>query len=68
MKKYLFVIVLIFIVQLVFSDDISIESYVDKTKIGIQEYLKYTIEISGEKAGDVDPPELPDIDNFKSLG
>ncbi|MCK4311540.1 MAG: protein BatD [Candidatus Cloacimonetes bacterium] len=68
MKKYLFVIILIFATQLVFSDDISIETYVDKTKIGIQEYLKYTIEISGEKAGDVKPPELPDIDNFKSLG
>ena len=68
MKKYLFVIILIFIAQLCFSDDISIESYVDKTKIGIQDYLKYTIEISGEKAGDVKAPELPDIDNFKSLG
>jgi len=47
---------------------IEVESYVDKTKIGIQDYLNYTIEISGSDLKDISPPDISRIKDFRNLG
>ncbi|MBC8385787.1 MAG: protein BatD [Candidatus Cloacimonetes bacterium] len=46
----------------------QVQSYVDKTKIGLQDYLKLTIEISGEEADRVSQPSLSKLENFDNLG
>ena len=68
MKKIIFILSLLLIGQLLFSQKIEVESYVDRTKIGISDLVKYTIEISGEKVGDISTPRLPKIENFENLG
>ena len=68
MKKFVFILILILLSQLLFSQQIEVDSYVDRTKIGISDLVKYTIEISGEKAGNIATPELPEIKNFENLG
>ena len=68
MKKLVFILILVLLNQFLFSQQIEIESYVDKTKIGTSDLLKYTIEISGEKAGSIATPRLPKINNFENLG
>ncbi len=68
MKKFVFILILILLNQFLFSQQIEVESYVDRTKIGITDLLKYTIEISGEKVGNISTPRLPKIANFENLG
>jgi hypothetical protein len=68
MKKIIFVICLILAVQLLLAQEIEVQSYVDKTKIGISDLVKYTIEISGGAVGKISTPRLPKINNFENLG
>ena len=68
MKKILLVLTLMLLSQLLFSQAVEVESYVDKTKIGISDMLRYTVEISGEKVGNISTPRLPKIENFENLG
>ena len=68
MKKFVFILILILLNQFLLSQEIEVESYVDRTKIGISDLLKYTIEISGEKVGHISTPRFPKIKNFKNLG
>ncbi len=68
MKKLILIVLLSITVQFLFAQEIKIDAYVDKSKIGIQDYLKLTIEISGENANDVKTPILPEIKNLKNLG
>ena len=68
MKKNSIIIILLVFTSMLMAEDILVESYVDKTKIGLQDQLKYTIEFSGEKAGEIATPDIPDINNFKNLG
>ena len=66
-KQILFMILLIFISLNLFPE-IEIQSYVDKTEIGLQDYLKLTIEISGESADKVNKPNISNIKNFLNYG
>jgi len=68
MKKIILILSLLLIGQLLLSQEIEVESYVDRTKIGISDLVKYTIEISGEKMGNISTPRLPKIENFENLG
>jgi len=68
MKKIFCIIILVIIAQLIAAQNVEVESYVDKTKIGIADQLKFTIEISGEKSGNISTPRLPEINNFENLG
>ena len=68
MKKIIFLLSLLLIGQFLFAQQIEVESYVDRTKIGISDLVKYTIEISGEKIGNISTPKLPKIENFENLG
>lgn len=53
---------------MIYSSNYKVQSYVDKTKIGIQDQLSFTIEISGDSADEVDRPDLPQIKNFSLVG
>jgi len=68
MKKNLIIIILLVFTTMLMAEDILVESYVDKTKIGMQDQLKYTIEFSGENAGEIATPDIPKINNLKNLG
>jgi len=68
MKKIIFLLSLLLISQFLFAQQIEVESYVDRTKIGISDLVKYTIEISGKKIGNISTPRLPKIENFENLG
>jgi hypothetical protein len=68
MKKTFFLLSLLLISQLLLSQGIEVESYVDRTKIGTSDLLKYTIDILGEKVGNISTPRLPKIENFENLG
>lgn len=56
------------IIYNIFAEDLSIQAYVNKTKIGLQDKLTYTIEISGENSDRVSKPELPTMKGFRNLG
>lgn len=66
-KQILFIFFLIFSSVNLFPK-IEIQSYVDKTQIGLQDYLKLTIEISGENADKVGKPNISNIKNFHNYG
>ena len=68
MKRGFFVLLLIFIYQFLLFADISVESYVDKTKVGINDYIKLTIEFTGENANKIRTPDISKIRGFTNLG
>jgi len=68
MKKIVVILIIIIVSQLLLAQKIEVESYVDRTKIGISDLVKYTIEISGEKVGNISTPRLPKFKNFENLG
>ncbi len=65
-KAITFIIFLFLMINL--SAQLEVQSYVDKTKVGLQDLLKLTIEISGEEADRVSQPSLSKLDNFDNLG
>ena len=67
-RKFIYVFLFLSIFKPLLAESLEITSYVDKTKIGINEYLKLTVEISGKNAADAQNPEVPDIKNFENLG
>ena len=66
MKRLLVILIITFSLNL-FSQ-IEVQSYVDKTKVGINERLQLTLEISGADASKVGQPRLPEIKYFQELG
>ncbi len=68
MKKIIILLSILLIGQLLLAQEIEIESYVDRTKVGTSDLVKYTIEISGGKMGNISTPRLPKIENFENLG
>ncbi|HPR18760.1 MAG TPA: BatD family protein [Candidatus Cloacimonadota bacterium] len=68
MKKYLILLSLLLILPVWAAQELRVESYVDKTRIGTDDYLEFTIEISGEDANQVKEPQLPQIKGFRNLG
>lgn len=68
MRRLFYIIGIIFIAQLIIAQNVEVESYVDRTKIGTSDLVKYTIEISGEKVGNISTPRLPNLENFENLG
>jgi len=68
MKKNIVFLIVFLLCQSLLAQSIDVESYVDKTKIGMSDLLRYTIEISGEKVGNISTPRLPKIENFENLG
>ncbi|RLC51738.1 MAG: hypothetical protein DRZ79_02335 [Candidatus Cloacimonadota bacterium] len=68
MKKIFAILFLIIGFETIFSAEIEVQSYVDKTKVGTQDILKLTVEISGKNADKVNKPHLPKINNFSVVG
>ena len=67
-RNIIITVLLLVLTTVLLAEDIIVESYVDKTKIGLQDQLKFTIEFSGEKAGEIATPDIPEIDNFRNMG
>ncbi len=68
MRRTLFLLVLISFIQLAAAKDLSLDSYVDKTRIGLSEYVRFSLEFSGDDASKVKTPQLGNIKNFKNSG
>jgi hypothetical protein len=67
MKKILFLFFIIIICGQIFAET-RVTSFVEKRKIGIQDILKLTIEITDETSKQISQPELPNIPNFSLIG
>jgi len=67
MKRVILILFLVFGTLQLFCK-VSVDSYVKKRKIGLNDFLEYTIEISGEDLKKVNAPGLPHIKNFDNLG
>jgi len=67
MKKILSILVLFFVFQILLAE-IRVESFVNETKIGLQDFLQFTIEIATDKKINTATPKLPAIKYFKNRG
>ncbi len=69
-KQKIFMLCIVFLVLMHFApllraQEASITSYVDKTRIGLQDNLKLTIEVSSESISGIPEPQLPDVNGLK---
>ncbi len=68
-RKIVPFLIIFFSVGFLFAKGIEVTSYVDNTKIGIEDLLQYTIEVSGEDLDNVKMPNLErDIKDFELMG
>jgi len=61
-------LLLFIIISPLIAAELSINAYVDKTTLGLDDVLRFTVEITGENAGQVSQPELPNISGFSGIG
>lgn len=47
-----------------FTADITVQSSVDRTRIGLNQNFTLTVDISGENAGEAGNPQIPDLSDF----
>ncbi len=59
---------ILFLAALLTAADLEVTAYVNRTTIGINDALQYTIEISGENADKIGTPGLPDLEGFSNQG
>ncbi len=50
------------------AQEINITSYVDKTKVGVNDNFQLTVEVSGENISRVSDVQLPDLEGFRVVG
>jgi len=62
------IFILIITLNPLMAADLSINAYVDKTTIGLDDVLRLTLEVAGENAGQIGQPELPNISGFTNIG
>ncbi len=67
-KKTIISMMILFAAALLFAKSIEVTSYVDNTKIGIDDMLRYSIEVSGEDLSDVKMPNLTKLKDFEMMG
>jgi hypothetical protein len=67
MKQYT-VIALILMLAATALADLEVQSYVDRSRVGTDDYIKFTIEISGTDANNVQTPALDELKGFRNLG
>ncbi len=68
LKKIFLIIFLLINTLLLWTSELEVNSYVDNTKIGIEDQLRYTIEVSGENTNDVKMPNVNAIKGFDLIG
>ena len=66
MNKILFIFLIFLLCITLTAQDLNVKAYADKTKLGLNEMLKITVEVSGEDT-DVDF-DFPRINNFRNHG
>ncbi|MBN1327805.1 MAG: protein BatD [Candidatus Cloacimonetes bacterium] len=64
MKTRLLILLIVLFSFHILSSALEVEAYVNKTKIGLNDILVLTIEISADKISD---PELPDVSQIKGF-
>lgn len=68
MKKILLLSIILFSAGLLWCNELTVEAFVDKTTMGVEDNLKLTIEISGEDANRISQPSLPEIEHLRLIG
>jgi len=67
-RKSLFIYIFLLLVSTLFSSDISLDSYVDRTKIGIQDQVRFTLEFTGPKVSNIRTPSVKNLTGFRNMG
>jgi|GEM_PF-1605238 len=68
-SKYLLPLIFLFITTLCYADkSLEVTSSVDSDVIGLEDYLYFTVKVTGSDLSDVPAPEIPDIKGFSVLG
>lgn len=68
MKKYLSLFLLVMLAVSARAAELEVTAYVNRTTIGINDKVTYTIEISGSDADKIGTPALPKLDGFDNQG
>ena len=68
MKKSFFFFVLLLLSVNLLAEKLEVTADVNRTNIGINDVLEYTIEISGKNADRIGTPDLPRLEGFKNIG
>ena len=68
MKKYVSLLIFLFIAIYASAADLGVTAYVNRTTVGINDNIKYTIEISGSDADKIGTPNLPKLNGFNNQG
>jgi len=67
-KKFLFPVIILVLFSNLFSAEVSFDSYVDKTKVSMQDYVRLSLEFTGEDVGNIRTPDIKEIQNFRNMG
>jgi len=67
-KKFLSLIIILLLSFMLFSEEISLESYVDRTKIGLEDLVRFTLEFTGENAASIRTPKIRNLTSFRNVG
>lgn len=68
LKKVLSFIIIFLNIVFLSAASYKVQAYVDKTTVGLQDRLSFTVEISGDNANGMNRPDLPDIEGFDFVG
>ncbi|MDP8220047.1 MAG: BatD family protein [Candidatus Stygibacter frigidus] len=68
MNKYLALLIFLLVAIYASAADLQVTAYVNRTTVGINDNIQYTIEISGSDADKIGTPNLPKLNGFDNLG
>ncbi|KQC06355.1 MAG: hypothetical protein APR54_07250 [Candidatus Cloacimonas sp. SDB] len=68
MKKFLFPVIILVLFSKLFSAEVTFDSYVDKTKVSMNDYVRLSLEFTGEDVGNIRTPGVKEIQNFRNMG
>ncbi|MCK4271011.1 protein BatD [bacterium] len=50
------------------SEELTFSASVDRTRVGLDDYLTLTVSVSGKDIGGISQPDLPSLDGFEIVG
>ncbi len=69
MKQRIIILwILLLACSVAFGAELEVQSYVDRTTVGLDDYLKFTVEVTGSKANKASIPSLSGLKGFRNLG